>query len=217
MKLEYTRHARARMFENDFLEFASNIHPAVPFVVYIPVVVGLLAWGLVQGLTSWGALAVCFPLGWVTWDLAEYGIHRWWFHWEGNGPFTRKFHDIIHGYHHKYPDDALRLVMPLGASIPLALLIAAGLYLVGAPALTIPGYAGFVSGYLFYDFTHWSTHARTPRTAWGKAIRGHHMAHHFADPTRNFGISHRWIDAVVWTLRRREQRDTEAAASREAA
>ena len=67
MKLDYTRHARARMFENDFLEFASNIHPAVPFVVYVPVVVGLLAWGLVQGLTSWGALAVCFPLGWVTW------------------------------------------------------------------------------------------------------------------------------------------------------
>ena len=41
MKLEYNRHARTRMFENDFLEFCSNIHPAVPFVVYIPVVVGL--------------------------------------------------------------------------------------------------------------------------------------------------------------------------------
>ena len=90
-------------------------------------------------------MAVCFPLGWVAWDLAEYGIHRWWFHWEGNGPFTRKLHDIIHGYHHKYPDDSLRLVMPLGASIPLALLIAGGLYLVGAPAVTIPGFAGFVS------------------------------------------------------------------------
>jgi sterol desaturase/sphingolipid hydroxylase (fatty acid hydroxylase superfamily) len=35
------------------------------------------------------------------------------------------------------------------------------------------------------------------------------MAHHFADPTKNFGISHRWIDAVVGTLRRRDQRDSE--------
>jgi sterol desaturase/sphingolipid hydroxylase (fatty acid hydroxylase superfamily) len=35
------------------------------------------------------------------------------------------------------------------------------------------------------------------------------MAHHFADPTRNFGISHRWIDAVVGTLRRRD-RDAES-------
>mgnify|MGYP006175778579 CR=1 FL=1 len=36
---------------------------------------------------------------------------------EGNGPFTRWLHEITHGYHHKYPDDADRLVMPLGAPI----------------------------------------------------------------------------------------------------
>jgi hypothetical protein len=29
------------------------------------------------------------------------------------------------------------------------------------------------------------------------------MAHHFADPAHNFGISHRWIDALVGTLKRR--------------
>ena len=119
------------MFQNDLLEFASNIHPVTPFVVYIPLVIGLLTYGLVHGLTRWAAVVVFFPLGWVAWDLAEYGIHRWWFHWEGNGPFTRKLYDIIHGYHHKYPDDPLRLVMPLGASIPLALLIGGALYLVG--------------------------------------------------------------------------------------
>ena len=43
----------------------------------------------------------------------EYGIHRAFFHWEGTGPFTRKLHEIVHGYHHKYPDDDTRLVMPL--------------------------------------------------------------------------------------------------------
>ena len=51
-------------------------------------------------------------------------------------------------------------------------------------------------------------------TAWGKAIRSHHMAHHFAVPDKNFGISHRWIDAVVGTLRRRDQRDTENISER---
>jgi hypothetical protein len=61
MKLEYQRHTRTRLFQNDFLEFASNIHPATPFVVYIPVVVGLLAYGLLHGLTRWTAVAVCFP------------------------------------------------------------------------------------------------------------------------------------------------------------
>jgi sterol desaturase/sphingolipid hydroxylase (fatty acid hydroxylase superfamily) len=79
------------------------------------------------------------------------------------------------------------------------------LYLVGAPLVTIPLFAGFVSGYLWYDFVHYSTHARSPKTAWGKAIRSHHMAHHFACPDRNFGISHRWIDTLVGSARKRER------------
>jgi dihydroceramide fatty acyl 2-hydroxylase len=211
MKLDYSRHTRTRLFQNDFLEFTSNIHPVVPFVVYVPVIIGLMAWGLTTGRTTWVAGAVCFPLGWVAWDLTEYAIHRWFFHFDGNGPFTRKVHQILHGYHHSFPDDPLRLVMPLGASIPLALIIGGALWLIGAPRVTIPGFAGFVGGYLFYDFTHWSTHARTPRTAWGKAIRSHHMAHHFAVPDKNFGISHRWIDALVGSLRRREARAADAA------
>ena len=95
--------------------------------------------------------------------------------------------------------------MPLGASIPLALVIGARLYQLDRPAVTIPYFVGIVFGYLFYDFTHWSTHYRTPRTAWGSAIRSHHMAHHFACPDKNFGISHRWIDVVMAPLRKRTE------------
>jgi dihydroceramide fatty acyl 2-hydroxylase len=151
--------------------------------------------------------AAFLPVGWVAWQLLEYVIHRHFFHWEGSGPFTRKFHDIIHGYHHKYPDDTDRLVMPLGASIPLALVISAGLWLLGVPAATVPFFVGLVAGYLWYDFLHWSTHARVPRTAWGKSLRAHHMAHHFNTPDRNFGISHRWVDAVLGSARQRPRRD----------
>ena len=207
MDVDYNRNTHARLFQNDFLELTSKVHPAVPFVVYGPQVVGLLAYGLAKGVTTPLAAAGFYVLGWIVWDIAEYAIHRGFFHWEGNGPFTRKIHDIIHGYHHHYPDDPLRLVMPLGASIPLALLIAGGLYLVGAPFVTLPLFAGFVSGYLWYDFVHYSTHARAPKSSWGKAIRAHHMAHHFACPDRNFGISHRWIDSLVGTLRTRDRKD----------
>ncbi len=201
---DYARNESSRMFESDFFEAASKVHPAVPFVFYIPIVTGLMGYGLWNGLTAWTWAALFFPLGWVTWDILEYAIHRGFFHWEGSGPFTRRLHDIAHGYHHKYPDDANRLVMPLGASIPLASLIALGLYFVNAPQWTIPYFCGVVSSYMFYDFTHWATHYRTPRTAWGKAIRAHHMAHHFACPDKNFGISHRWIDVLFGTLRKRE-------------
>src|SRR5687767_3230642 len=100
MRTEYERHVSARMFENPFLERCSKVHPSVPFLFYIPIVVGLMVFGLATGRTTWVRALVLFPVGWITWDLMEYVIHRYFFHWEGSGPFTRKIHDIAHGYHH---------------------------------------------------------------------------------------------------------------------
>src|SRR5687768_2072319 len=120
MQMNYERNAQGRMFESPFFEFFSKVHPATPFVFYIPIISGLWGWTFYQGNTTLAWTAVFLPLGWVTWQLMEYFIHRNFFHWEGSGPFTRKLHEITHGYHHRYPDDEQRLVMPLGASIPLA-------------------------------------------------------------------------------------------------
>jgi dihydroceramide fatty acyl 2-hydroxylase len=205
MKMDYLRNQSGRMFESPFFETFSRVHPATPFVFYIPLMVGFLGWALFNGVTGALMTVAFLPLGWATWDILEYWIHRKFFHWEGKGPLTRKLHDIVHGYHHKYPDDPQRLVMPLGASIPLALAIGGLLYLLDRPAATIPYFVGIVFGYLFYDFTHWSTHYRTPRTGWGRAIRAHHMAHHFACTDKNYGISHRWIDVVMGSLRKRTE------------
>src|SRR4051812_47400131 len=201
---DYLRNERARMFDSDFFEFFSKVHPSVPFVFYIPIGLGLVAWSLYSGVSTLLTVAVCFPLGWVAWQFIEYFGHKHLFHWEGSGPFTRWLHGILHGYHHKYPDDDTRLVLPLGASIPPAALIAFGLYFVGRPELTIPYFVGIMFGYLWYDFTHWSTHYRKPLTAWGKRQRAHHMAHHFNDPSKNYGISYQWIDIVLGTERLRE-------------
>jgi sterol desaturase/sphingolipid hydroxylase (fatty acid hydroxylase superfamily) len=201
MKLEYVRHQRARMFQNDVMESFTEVHPVTPFLVYIPLVVGLTIDAFHRGIVEPFTATLSLLAGWVIWQWLEYIIHRFFFHWEGIGPISRRVHDVVHGYHHKYPDDFNRLVMPLSASIPLALLIAGICALIGHPDVTLPLYVGIVSGYLWYDFNHWSTHARKPLTAWGKAIRSHHMAHHFADPNKNFGISHRWIDRLFGTLK----------------
>lgn len=206
MSRPYLRHQSGRMFENTVLEFFSRVHPSVPFLFYIPLTLGLLAWALYGGETTLGYCVLFVPLGLLTWIGMEYSLHRYFFHWEGNGPFTRRVHEIAHGYHHKYPDDADRLVMPLGASIPLAIVIGGLLWLVGQPVATIPYFLGIVWGYLAYDYIHWSTHHRTPRTAWGKALRAHHMAHHFATPDRNFGISNMWVDVLVGSGGRRPKR-----------
>lgn len=203
MRVDYQRHSTARMFESEFLETCSKIHPITPVLFYGPIVVGTLTYGLARGVTTPLLALLSVAAGFLIWCVMEYSLHRFFFHWEGNGPWTRRLHDIIHGYHHHYPDDPMRLVMPLGASIPLGILVAGLLWLVGRPAVTLPLFAGIVMGYLVYDYVHWAVHAVAPSTAWGKRMRAHHMAHHFADPAKNFGISHRWIDALVGTLKRR--------------
>ncbi len=195
---QYVRNTRGRMFESDFLEFFSKVHPRTPFVFWIPMATALLGYSLYQGLTTPLETAMVLPLGFLTWQLLEYWIHKKIFHtWPG---------PTAHGFHHKYPDDDTRLVMPLTVSIGLATLIALGLSLLQRPDVTIPYWTGIVAGYLWYDFLHWSTHHREPITEWGKKLRAHHLAHHFGDPDKNFGISHMWMDKILGSLIKRESK-----------
>lgn len=194
----YVRNTRGRMFKSDFFEFFSKVHPATPFVFWIPLATAILGYGLYNGITRWQVTVPMLVVGFFSWQFLEYFIHRDVFHLFP-GP-------TAHGFHHKYPDDDTRLVMPLTVSIGLATLIGGGLYLVGQHQFTLPYWAGLVYGYLWYDFMHWSTHHRKPLTAWGKKLRDHHMAHHFADPHKNFGLSHMWMDRLLGTDNKREKK-----------
>ncbi|MBL8950385.1 MAG: sterol desaturase family protein [Myxococcaceae bacterium] len=198
----YLRHTRARMFESEVLEVFSKTHPVIPFVFWVPVAVALPVYAVATGIAGLGEVAGFGALGALGWQVTEYFVHRDFFHWQGIGPRTRRLHDIVHGYHHKYPDDPGRLVMPLAVSLFIAVLLAGALALLERPTFTVPFFTGFLWGYLWYDFMHWSTHFRAPLTAWGRLMRAHHMAHHFADVDSNFGISHRWLDRLMGTRRR---------------
>src|SRR5881396_3224105 len=65
-----------RMFRSDFLEWFSHVHPAVPHVIYVPLVVGLL-WA---APTTAGRGALLFVAGVLLWTLAEYVLHKYVFH-----------------------------------------------------------------------------------------------------------------------------------------
>lgn len=199
---DYVRHTQGRMYQSDFFEFFSKVHPSMPFLFWIPMVAYVMGSSLMSGTTTWQISLGAIPLGFLTWQFLEYFVHKNVFHlWPG---WTG------HGFHHKYPDDPARLVMPLPVSIGLASIIAGLLWLAGRPDLTVPFWCGIVAGYLWYDFMHWSTHYRPPSTERGKALRAHHMAHHFADPDKNFGISHMWMDALLGTSLKRSGEDEKA-------
>src|SRR6266849_3163864 len=98
MEMDYERNASCRMFESPFFEACSKIHPAVPFVFYIPIFSGLMVHALSSHLNRALHAVLLLRLGWLTCDLMEYALHRGVMHRQGSCPLPRKVHEIIHGY-----------------------------------------------------------------------------------------------------------------------
>jgi sterol desaturase/sphingolipid hydroxylase (fatty acid hydroxylase superfamily) len=198
--------ASPQLFENRWLDKLSRVHPATPVVIYGPVIVALV----VLGAQEMSALAVVAALigGYFTWTLTEYWLHRVVFHFEPDTKWGHRLHFIIHGVHHDHPNDPKRLVMPPGASIPLALLFTALFVLVLGSPLWMPFEAGFLIGYLAYDMLHYYVHHHRPRSAWGKRLRELHMRHHFQDDTTGYGVSAPWWDHVFRTATHERRRPT---------
>jgi dihydroceramide fatty acyl 2-hydroxylase len=196
--------ASPQLFESDFLNFFSRVHPAVPAIVFLPIIVVVEALGANRG---YGALqlALLSLAGIGIWTLTEYWLHRLVFHWEPDNGFGRRMHFIIHGIHHDHPNDKLRLVMPPAVAIPLAaLFFAAFVAIFGAPA-AYPLFGGFIGGYLIYDYTHYYVHHFVPKSDLGKQLREQHMRHHFQDHRYGFGVSSPLWDAVFRTLPRKRR------------
>lgn len=189
-----------RMFENDFLEYFSRIHPMTIFVVWVPVSLYFLYRVIArQELGVVGVLGYV-AIGMLSWSFAEYVLHRWIFHWTNETAWGRRLHFLLHGVHHACPSDKDRLVMPLPTSIPLSFVFYGTFYAFMGTAVADAFFVGFVVGYLFYDGTHYYVHHFRPTSRWGKFLRRHHMTHHHADHDGGFGVSSPLWDFVFRTM-----------------
>src|SRR5216117_994456 len=99
-----------RMFESDFMEFFSRVHPAVPLILYLPVIGYMLYVSVWHRHLPVATVVLLFLLGMLLWTLLEYLIHRYIFHYEPKTRVGTRLHSIIHGVHHAYPHDTSRLV-----------------------------------------------------------------------------------------------------------
>ncbi len=61
--------------------------------------------------------------GMFIWQVMEYAIHRFVFHREPSGYWGVTVHFLLHGCHHKYPADALRLVFPPALGCVVAMVV----------------------------------------------------------------------------------------------
>jgi 4-hydroxysphinganine ceramide fatty acyl 2-hydroxylase len=190
-----------RMFESDFIEFFSRVHPATPLLLYMPVVGYMLYLSLWQQKLSILAVGGLFLLGILLWTLLEYLIHRYIFHYEPKSHLGKRLHYIVHGVHHDYPNDARRLVMPPSISVPLAVLFYILFFLIfGRLAPSV--FAGLVFGYVCYDMLHYATHHFPMKRGLWLWLKQYHLRHHYKDDDAGFGISSPLWDFVFGTTRK---------------
>lgn len=206
------RATTTRMFESNFFEWFSRIHPATPFVTWVPVLAYVLYHCVARGdIGAFAMLGLVFS-GYLTWTFTEYILHRWVFHWTKDTAFGRRVHFLVHGVHHDYPNDKDRLVMPLGVSIPIGVLFYFAFTAVFGVHVGELFYVGFGIGYLSYDGTHYYVHHFRQTTRVGKFLKKHHMTHHHADHDGGFGVSSPLWDLIFRTMPDRRRATKKAAA-----
>ena len=203
---EDPRELSPRMFRNPLLEIASRVHPAVPPLLYLPVVALCLVRAVDHHGLGVAPVAGVFVLGLGAWTFAEYILHRFVFHFQPDTRWGRRLHFIIHGVHHDYPHDPMRLVMPPSVSIPLAILMFLGFRALLGPAWSLPFFAGFLVGYLVYDMTHYHIHHHRSTNKLSLAVRRYHYRHHFQQSSRGFGVTSPLWDRVFRTSPFRRRR-----------
>jgi len=184
--------------DNALLERLSRITPTTVLAVFVPVMIIAMAISLLQQ-TGLLLSASLFVAGLLFWSLFEYVMHRKVFHFQPHGEWQSRLQFIMHGVHHQYPHDKDRLVMPITVSIPLAALLLGIFYLLFGQ-LAWGFFSGFVAGYLAYDMMHYAIHhAKRFDQPFLQEIRRHHLAHHFRDTRKGFGVSSPLWDAVFRT------------------
>jgi sterol desaturase/sphingolipid hydroxylase (fatty acid hydroxylase superfamily) len=194
-----------RLFKSDFCEFFTHVHPITPLVIFLPVVIGFLYQSCASLHMAAGTVGAWFGFGVFFWSLFEYLWHRFGLHFPAEKKIGQRFVYIMHGLHHEDAVDPTRLVMPPFAGVILAFVLFLLFRSVLGPLHVNPFFAGFIAGYLCYDYTHYAVHHFTPRTRLGKYLKQHHMQHHYVSQNARWGVSSPLWDCVFGTLEEAER------------
>jgi len=188
-----------RLFKNPLLERLSKISPATVAAVYLPII-AFFVWKSFAIGTPLSTFVILFLCGFAFWTLFEYILHRYVFHFIPKSDLQKRISFLFHGVHHQYPNDKKRLVMPITLSLAVAVLLLTLTWVLFGTWMWAYS-AGFTTGYLAYDMTHYSIHHfKRPKTKWLKNLWKSHIDHHYRDSNKGYGVSSAFWDRVFGTL-----------------
>jgi len=207
--------SQARIFKYNFMERLSYTKWYVIPLFWIPI--SLYFWSfylkniydLYNPVTAIKCVTL-FQTGLILWSFIEYSVHRFAFHIDEKLPdynWVLKLHFLLHGVHHKIPNDPYRLVMPPAL---MSLLTYIGynffkkLILFWLPDDMFKAILGSVIfAYIMYDMMHYSEHhfKSSDRSYFG-IMRRYHMKHHFMNKGyhKGFGITSKIWDYIFDTI-----------------
>ncbi len=147
------------LFENKFLESFTKTPWYLIVIVWLPLIVYYLS---LSSLSLQFTL-LCFCSGIFIWTFLEYILHRLAFHgenlWVPDNRLGIFIHFLLHGIHHAFPQDSLRLLFPPALAMFLVRLIFIPFFSQIIPTtLFYPMLSGGMCGFLMYDLMHYYLH-----------------------------------------------------------
>eukprot|EP00193_Tetraselmis_chui_P004513 CAMPEP_0177763062 /NCGR_PEP_ID=MMETSP0491_2-20121128/6671_1 /TAXON_ID=63592 /ORGANISM="Tetraselmis chuii, Strain PLY429" /LENGTH=250 /DNA_ID=CAMNT_0019279145 /DNA_START=165 /DNA_END=917 /DNA_ORIENTATION=+ len=189
-----------RYFHSDLLELLTKNPWWVVPLLWVPLCVamgGCSLWLMGGNLITWAGY---FATGVFGWQLIEYSLHRFVFHMAAKSYAFIVFHFAMHGAHHKYPLDKMRLVFPPAPAAIIARIIYFGISsTLNELSTSFAVMSGVVAGYVLYDCAHYWCHHSKNLPAFLEAQKRIHMDHHYRNHLVSFGISSPLYDYLFFT------------------
>jgi sterol desaturase/sphingolipid hydroxylase (fatty acid hydroxylase superfamily) len=189
-----------RIFKNPILESFTHVHPIIPLILWVPIILFLFYRGFALKSVSTTEFIILFFFGMILWTFTEYVLHRFVFHWNAKSRAGKYFVFLFHGLHHDDPQDPTRLVMP---PVP-AMLIVSLLWMLFSSIFPYKYIdvimAFFLVGYLCYDYIHYATHHFPMTSPIGKYLRKYHLQHHYSGEQSKYGVSSPLWDYIFGTV-----------------
>lgn len=192
--------------QNDYSKLLNSLYQTILVQLkstHILLIVGIYLsaalFFIIKALAQDSIYVVIFMIliGMSLWTLMEYGTHRFLFHGKSKSKKLMKLQYFIHGYHHVYPMDTTRYVVPLAVTFPVTVLFYVFYKFIFGTNEAV--FAGFLIGYLLYDGCHYTIHCFRPKTRVGKFLKTHHFFHHFKASHLCFGVTNPLWDHVFNT------------------